>query len=199
MKITYTPNPLFIKIELDENEKKELWYKIKVKELEELIFDAHFHLQEGKYFDLEDAKKTVDPNYYIEKNEQTPSDLDKRCDMLLGLYLEELAGGHAGDCTCFPCSCCKCMAEELIGINTIKGLGKHGGSKILGAFGNNNDKTIDEALEHLKNWKPNAENSQYTQYFEKWANDAKHAYEWLLNYKNTHLKNLNQKILNQNN
>ena len=51
MKITYNKNPLFTTVELDENEKKELWYKIKIKEMEELLFSAHFYLEE-KYFDL---------------------------------------------------------------------------------------------------------------------------------------------------
>ena len=33
MKITYNKNPLLTTVELDENEKKELWYKIKIQEM----------------------------------------------------------------------------------------------------------------------------------------------------------------------
>ena len=55
MKITYNKNPLLTTVELDENEKKELWYKIKIKEMVEILFSAHFYLEE-KYYNLQKAK-----------------------------------------------------------------------------------------------------------------------------------------------
>lgn len=194
MKITYHKNPLYSTTELDEHEKKELWYKIKIEQMDDLLFSAHFHL-EGQYFNLETAKKAVDPDYYIAEDDEI-SPLDKRCDDLLAYYISELQGVHLGDCTCVACSCGKCHAESLIGIDTIKGLGKHSASKIDGAFGSNNEKTIDEAIASLANYEPSPPSNPeaweklggYEQYIPRWKAEAKQAHDWLVNYKNTYLK-----------
>lgn len=197
MKITYNKNPLFTTIDLDENDKKELWYKIKVAELEELLSSTHFYLEEGKYFNLERARKEADPEYYC-TDEKSP--LDKRCDELLEHYVSELQSRHIGDCTCLACSCSKCHAESLVGIDTIPGLGKHSAHKIDGAFGKHNEKTIDEAIDSLANYdpKPSDPNSDgwkklggYEQYIPRWKAEAKNAHDWLVNYKNEHFKDTN--------
>ncbi len=191
MKITYNKNPLYTTIELDEHEKKELWYKIKVEQLEELIFGAHFHLKEGKYFDLEKARKEVDPEYYC-TDEKSP--LDKRCDELLAYYLDDLQSCHVGDCTCVPCSCSKCHAESLLGIDTIPGLGKHSAYKVDAAFGKDNERSIEEAIAYLANYEPAPPSDPktwekvggYEQHIPRWKAEAKVAHDWLVNYKNTH-------------
>ncbi len=196
MKITYNKNPLWTTIELDESEKKELWYKIKIKEMEELLFDAHFHLEEGNYYDLNQARKAVDPDYYITGNDGDENKIDKRCDEILNYYLSELQSNHVGDCTCVPCSCLKCHAEDLIGIHTTQGLSKHSAHKINVAFGNNNEKTIDEALDYLKNYNPTKglgwekfSQEDFDKHIPRWKSEAKNAYDWLLKYK---LEKLNQ-------
>lgn len=194
MKIIYNKNPLKTVVELDEHEQKEFWYKIKIEEMEELLFEAHFY-SEDKYLDMERVKEAVDPKYYMtEKNEK--SELEKRCDELLEHYLMELRGWHVGDCTCVACSCSKCHAESLLGIDTIKGLGKHSAYKIDAAFGKNNEKTIDEAIDSLANYKPIIADPKvwekvggYERYVPRWTAEAKAAYDWLVEYKNTHFNN----------
>lgn len=194
MQINYNKNPLLTTVELDESDKKELWYKIKIKEMENLLSEAEFCLQEGKFFKIEDARKYVDSTYYENDNGEK-SKLDKRCDMLLATYLEELQNGHSGDCVCYPCSCVKCEAEYLLGIDTIKGLGKHEANQMYSVFGKNNENTIDEAINILKNYKPIVESPErweklggYEQYIPRWTEEAKRAHDWLLNYKNTYFK-----------
>lgn len=189
MKITYNKNPLWTTVELDENEKKELWYKIKIKEMEELLFEASFNLRDGKHYNLEQARKAVDPEYYMTE-EGDENKIDKRCDEMLNYYLSELQSNHVGDCTCVACSCLKCHAEELIGIDTTKGLGKHSAYKIQSAFGIKNERTIDEALEYLKQYNPtkgagweNFSQEDFDKYIPRWKTEANAAYEWLLNYK----------------
>ena len=51
-----------------------------------MLFQAYFHLKDGENFNLDKAKVAVDPNYYLEDN----NELDKRCDLLLEHFLFEL-------------------------------------------------------------------------------------------------------------
>lgn len=203
MKITWHKNPLFTAIELDDHEKEILWHKIRQEELEEIISTAHFTLthhdwwnkniaKEGKQRSLQDtidaAAEELDPDYWCSDEK---SKLDKRTDELHARYLKELTLSHCGDCTCFPMSCPKCHAEVLLGINTIGGLNKYGAHKILAAFGKNNERTFDEALEALRNYDPQppTENLEawakvggWEQHVPRWKKEAQQAYEWLLEY-----------------
>jgi hypothetical protein len=197
MKITYHKNPLYSTVELDEQDKKELWLKIKLEEMEERLFDVHFNLQEGEHFDLESARNSADPEYYC-TDEKSP--IDKRCDQLLEHYITELQSSHCGDCTCVACSCSKCHAESLLGINTTPGLEKHAASKINGAFGKDNVKSIDEAIDYLANYEINPDHytseawkklGGHEQYVPRWMAEAKFAHDWLVNYKNEHFKDSN--------
>lgn len=192
MKITYNKNPLRTTIELDEHEKKELWYKIKINYMEDMLYGAYFHLEDsdGKYFDVDKARKRLDPSFWCTDEK---SKLDEYCDTLLECLLNDLMSTHVGDCTCVACSCTKCQAETLLDINTIPGLGKHSAYKIDSAFGKDNERTIDEALEHLKNptyvrsgtWL-NYPEEDYNKHIPRWQAEAKLAYEWLLKYKEQH-------------
>lgn len=193
MKITYNKNPLYTTIELNDFEKKELWYKIKINEMEDILLEAHFNLTDGKFYDLNKARENLDPDYYLD-DDNKKSNLDKRADLLLEHYLLELQSCHIGDCTCFACGCPKCMAEQMLGINTLKGLNKHSAHKIYVAFGQNNENTIDQALDFLKNYNPvkgpgweNFSQEDFNKYISGWAAEAKLAYDWLIDYKNNYL------------
>jgi len=197
MKITYTPNPLETRIELDEHEKRDLWHKIRFDEMEELLSEVHHILTNLEWFNksikprsLEEAVvevvKVSDPEYYCTDGK---SKLDERCDMLLATYIEELEGGHMGDCTAFPSSCLKCHAEDKIGTSTTAGLDKSAGHSIYSAFNYREDgvwrtRTLAQALEHLRTYQPRV--AGYEAYEEKWDATAKRAYAWLLNYSATH-------------
>lgn len=170
-------------VELDEYEKKEFWYKIKIKEMEELLLEVHFYTEYST--DMKKVAEAVNPEYYMDEQNKK-SRLDARCDELLLHYLENLKGWHVGDCTCIPCSCSKCHAEDILGINTIKGLGKHAAHKVNAAFGEDNERTIDEAIERLGNYEPVLK-KEYEQFQPRWSEEAKNAYDWLVLYKNTYL------------
>lgn len=200
MKITYTPNPLNTIIELDEHEQKELWYKIKVNEMEEMLSMAEHYVTE-KYLNLDEAREQLDSSYYF-ADDSGKSKLDERCDTLLEHFLQELKSNHIGDCTCIACSCSKCHAESILGIDTIPGLSKYTGHNIRNAFiikvgDKYESRTLDEALEKLSKFEIDPENYNteswkkiggYEQYLPKWQKDQEIAYQWLLNYKNQHFK-----------
>lgn len=194
MKFTYTPNPLNIIVELTDHEREILWYKVKVEELEESLSSAYFHLRDGKYFNLETARKDLDLEYFLNEDENGISGIDKRVNMLVNdYYIPELRCEHAGDCTCFPCSCTKCHVESLLGIDTTPGLGKHMARKIRGAFVYKDcdtwkERTMDEALELLNNYNPKADWEGWEAYAPRWKEEAKTAYEWLVNYNETFIK-----------
>lgn len=190
MKITYTPNPLNTIVELDLHEVEALRMKIKIDELEELLYDAHFHLKPGTYYDLAKATSSLDPNYWCQDGQ---SKLDERVEELLTHYVEELVRPHCGDCICFACSCSKCHAETLLKINTIPGLGKYSASRIETAFKDN--RTIDQAIEHLRTYNPvRPKGSGWDkfppEYFDshvpRWLSEAKAAYKWLSAYNLQH-------------
>lgn len=194
MKIIYNKNPLLTTIELDDFEKKEFWYQIKLKEMEELLYGAHCYVEDSKYQNIDKVKKYVDPSYY--SSEDGKSALDERCDELLEMFLSDLKNTHVGDCTCVPCSCTKCYAESILGVDTIKGLSKYSASKINSAFGKKNENSIEQALDNLLNYEPviSAEEKErwdkvggYEQHIPRWKTEAKNAYDWLLQYKKEYL------------
>lgn len=211
MKINYNKNPLCTTIELTEHEKEVFKLKIRIKELEEMIFTGHWTLKHHDWWNktiakdgkdkpvrslqdtMNEAMDELDPNY-IFGDEDGKSKFDKRVDELFDYFMADLESSHMGDCVCFACSCSKCHAEELLGVNTIKGLGKHSAHKIDSAFGPKNEKSLDEVLEHLQNYNPTPPQDMtawdkvggWAQHLPRWKDEARKAYDWLLAYKNEH-------------
>jgi hypothetical protein len=190
MKIIYQDNPLSTIIELTESEKRELWLKIKISELEYLLESAWFEATNKKP-DIEAIKNDLDIDYWCSDDEK--SKLDNRVDEMFDWYLDDLKGIHCGDCTCVPSSCSKCHVEQLLGIDTIEGLPKHSASSIEYAF--REFKTIDEAIESLENYVPDKSKGGWnTESDERWNHFVpifiKHANEaaaWLKHYKSEKL------------
>lgn len=206
MNIVYNQNPLRTQVLLDEHEKKEFWYKIKVEELQETIISAYFGLDEDKtYFNIDEARTELDPEYFCpdwtdsaKKGEK--SKLDQRVDKLFQYYIADLEQNpHCGDCTCVPCSCSKCRAEDILGIDTIAGLGKHEGHKIWSVFwrGHNQpDRTLDEVLEIIdKPYSPckgpawnGVSNEEFERHIPRWKTEHENAVIWLKTYRDKHFR-----------
>lgn len=206
MEIIWADNPLRTVVKLDEREKKELWYKLKVEELQEMIHSAYFALTHVEWSNknikpttMEDAVKEavsdLDPEYWCSDDK---SKLDQRIDEMHAYYVADLQGWHIGDCTCVACSCTKCHAEGLLGIDTIKGLGKHSAHKVDGAFRVGEDRklncTIDEALEKLRHpkYEPPTDPERlkawggvggYEKHIPRWKEENAHAITWLETYR----------------
>lgn len=189
MKITYNENPLHTRVELDETEKLALWHKIKYEDLiENLLIEAHFCLKQG---DIKRAKEAVDPKYYLADSDNEKTQLDKNVDELLEYYILALNSGHAGDCTCVPASCAKCHAESLLGIDTIKGLGKHLAHKINSAI--EKEGTLEGAIAYLENYQPvktsiwdKISYINFKSHIPRWKSEAADAAMWLRNYRDEH-------------
>jgi len=208
MKITWTPNPLNTIIELDEHELEVLKLKLKIEAYEEMIFSAHWDLTRtaeylagmGSPKTVEEAHagaiKELDPAYWCDDDNK----LDKRIDELLEHYVAELKSPHIGDCTCFAMSCSKCHVEDMLGINTIKGLGKHPGHKVQGAFSNGRngdvwlpEASLDEAIERLAGYDPKPTSSSgwdkvggFEAHIPRWKEEAAQAHAWLVSYRDQH-------------
>ena len=211
MKIIWQPNPLKTIVELDEADKRALRLKLEVEELKEIISSAHFALDPNhrewvmKHASVKpteepavEALRILDLSYVRGDTERGGKKFDAYLDERLDYCVKALTEAHEGDCTCFPCSCEKCWAESLVGIDTTPGLGKHPGNYIQSAFRlrapDCHEPTIDEALEYLRDYKPikgkgweKYTDEQFQSHVPRWTADAKRAYEWLLNYKATKL------------
>lgn len=159
MKITYAQNPLCSTIELSDTEKKEFWYKLKIEELLQNMSQADFTFSHNEWFNkairprsieetIAEARKHLDYEYHYGPDDGSKSKLDTRIDLLHTVYLEELMSSHAGDCVCFACSCEKCRAEGMLGIDTIKGLGKHQGNWVFSQF--RDKETLAEVIADLE-------------------------------------------------
>lgn len=130
MEIIWHPNPLRTRVVLDDRDKTLIKANLRIEELEE-------HLSSISFL----SKYRNDPDKAERLEKLLPYDAwcyDEESEFVKRRFqwvVEELeTGTHCGDCTCMPASCGKCHAEELLGINTIKGIGKHELYKIDGLF-----------------------------------------------------------------
>jgi len=190
MQIIYKENPLETVIELSAHEKEILWYKVKCDELLlEHIMSAELRLREGEYFNLKEAREYLDSKYFFDKNgmESMDSGINKRATELQKHYIDQLRASHIGDCTCQPCSCSKCAAEEYLGIDTIFNLGKHPGHYIEVAFSRDKKRNIHEAIEWLRDYKAHADWEGWEAHAERWKQEASDAHDWLVKYRDEHI------------
>lgn len=83
-----------------------------------------------------------------------------------------------GDCTKVPCSCTKCQAEDILGINTTEGLKSL--YYIAGAFEKN--ATLEEAIDFLKT-EPEYTEDWHKPYIGSWTKGRLSALESLIEYR----------------
>jgi len=122
----------------------------------------------------------------IKDDEWTENEAEERLDDILRESLKALKSSHDGDCVCSPCTCFKCLAEDLLGIDTLEPFpGKHQLNHIFSVFLGENI-TIDQALEKLKNYEPHATWSGWEAHAERWKREASEAYEYLIKYRKKH-------------
>lgn len=181
MKIRLAHNPLASTVELDEGDLRALRLRLEIEDLEERLVGVSLRLREGgQLFDLAKAREESDCSFM---DEPLASARAARFDQMAELYRSELMGVHSGDCTCVACSCMKCHAEALVGVDTLGKVGKHELHKIEGAFGGESPaRTAEEAAAkldipmvateewhapHLARW--NAEREQAARYMREHA------------------------------
>jgi hypothetical protein len=167
-KITYTSNPLNSVIELDQNQKREFYQLVKNYELKDIIYAIRYRLKE----------KIPDTDDIIRLCKLSKS--DEYVNQLYESLLDSLDDGHYGDCICVCCSCTKCMAEELLGINTIAGLEPHSANWISCSF--SNGETLDEAIEYLKEPLTRKQDIKQSDY-DRWSKERVDALHWLIEYR----------------
>lgn len=188
MKIHWNENPLKSTVELNNRDREHILAHIQIEAYEEILCDLDLWLQQ---------KIKTDDEPTLEKVHEKIRGWGEICNMTIEhedvrAYEEYLQMSHGGDCTCIPCACVKCLAEEALGISTIEGLGKHSASKIMGAF--SDDRTIDEAIERLEK-KPSYEKpeawkgftqEEYEKHIPRWEREREAAAKWLKTYKEDH-------------
>lgn len=135
-------DPLSTQVILDERAQREFALKVALLALEDLLLEVHVQLEHGEvdrakatvgqYLEFETKGQPADGSYsyweaFAEKNS-------------LSSFKDALSDTHGGDCTCVPCSCIKCHAEDIAEVDTLPGLGKHAtrllASALAGRFPN---------------------------------------------------------------
>jgi hypothetical protein len=199
LKILWAQNPLLTVVELDEFDKEILWHRLKIERLEGCLAQGHFGLTvkfnewrkstcNGWSLDVavDEALRDMGYDYVCGDTQRNGKSFDVEIDELTEACVAELAMGHSGDCTCVPCSCDKCHAETLVGVNTINGLGKHEASYIAGAF--ESQRTLDEAVAHLTDYEPKNVPEWGLPHVDRWREETRRAHEWLLAYRRDHFE-----------
>ena len=116
-----------------------------------------------------------------------PEDVEMILQREAGRCEKDLLDIHCGDCTCVPAPCSKCHAEGMLGVDTIKGLGKHPGHKVQSIFWKG--ATLGQVIQKLdtepitptwgipKDWAP---------HMERWEQERHDAVQWLRAYQQEH-------------
>ena len=188
MKINWQPNPFWTTVELDERDKQMILVSYQNEKYSDLLCELNMRLRG----DFRDPPLT-DIEVIKEKANKWAEIYNLEVDSpLIADYISYIDDQHCGDCICVPCSCVRCWIESWLGIDTLKGLGKHEASNVLGAFGKDGKKTIDEAIATLEAdneyIKPDTwpDSVGYEIHIPRWESERKRAIEWLKKYKEQH-------------
>ena len=190
MKISWNPNPFFSTLELDDRDEQLLLVAYQNEEYAQLLIELDWGFT-GKYGSRELFTSLDQPAKIIEKwqsicNLEVSSPEIQR-------YIAFAGDMHMGDCICVPCTCVRCLAEEMLGVSTLEGLGKHLAHKVYGAFGTQT--CINAALDNLlkpytyEKRSPGYDNytrESYEGLCTRWNKERKQAHIWLSNYKQKH-------------
>lgn len=186
MQVTYTENPLETLVELDKRDRQILRLKLTIEELQETLGSSLVEL-ENKDADLSGIRNSLEwSNWCGTKFE---ADITERLESLMNV----LRSSHVGDCTCVPCSCSKCQAENHLGINTIQGLGKHQASYIYAAFDTEPTPSAREVIAKLESYQPkrsggweNSSQQDFDKHVPRWTDLSHQAAHWLRAYTDKH-------------
>lgn len=151
--VTLTENPLHAKVTLSESAKREFTYRFALKQMEDMAWEVRFRCDEAhKALDPKRALEAVEDFTEFEGHDKYPEGSYEFWEAFankrgLDNYIHALNEEHGGDCTAVACSCIRCWAESLAGLNTFKG-GKHMGASISGMFAKkSNNPQVLEAIQ----------------------------------------------------
>ena len=188
MEIRWAPNPLKTAVVLNDNDRAWFRERLMCEELRSRICDAYFELTSTPgtpitSTQLEKVLRALDLNYALGDSGEIDETIDRR----LALYEAALSGEHNGDCVSEASTCTKCCAEEVLGVDTIQGLGREA-VYINSAF--KNGETFEGAIAWLTNytprmperWRSVRNEKDFAEWAPKWTESAKRALEWLRAY-----------------
>lgn len=181
MKIVWAENPLKSSVILNKQDESYLKTAIESDLLKWMIVGTEYWLKES---DKYEPRVLIS---FIENEIRDFNNIEDLVEERFTEYSKILQDGysHLGDCTYQACTCSKCLAEDLLNINTIEGLNPAQAYRIDCAFKDANN--IDQAILNLKNYNPKGPGFE-EYYYEIWKNEAAKAHDWLVSYKNNQLR-----------
>jgi hypothetical protein len=176
MKITWAPNPLSTTVELDKTEKQVLRARLEIEDLEERLVGVNVHLSDSTPEGIAKANEEANLDFMDGEPKRRR---DERLDLMARHCAEELMGEHCGDCTCVPMSCMKCYAEQMMRVDTLGPIGKHELSAISEAFRQDSVETTAQAISHMENNPPLADEAWKIPHIERWTAERDNAIAYL--------------------
>jgi len=189
MEVLWHENPLRTSIKLTDDEKEVYRLRVSIDEMRDAIWTARFYLDGSKdYYDVGKARRELNV-------------IDGNGELVESPYewmMTELARGvHVGDCTCLPSSCGKCHAESVLGVDTIRGLGKHEAARLqslFGGYGGAPERGISEVIQMLTEQigQPFAKPEKWPdkvgweKHIPRWTEETRRALRWLTEYRDAH-------------
>lgn len=137
--ITLTENPLQSKVTMTESARREFVLRFALKQMEDIAWEVKFRNDEqSSSFKPERAADAVTTFTEFEGHDVYPENSFSFWEAFgkknhLDSYIHALNEEHGGDCTAVACSCIRCWAESLAGIDTCPG-GKHMNARIAALF-----------------------------------------------------------------
>jgi hypothetical protein len=189
MNIIWNENPFNTSVELDDRDKTYLLLSYQTERFADIFCDVNLRIKA----EIGSGEITVDE---IEKKISKWGDiynLTIDSDEIKEL-VSYLNSGHCGDCICVACTCMNCYVQEYLGIDTLKGLGKHSAHKVIAAFDQVKTNSIDDAIEYLSKkpeyikgeaWKNHSQES-YEKHIPRWETERLQGIKWLKLYKEKH-------------
>lgn len=137
--VTLTENPLHSKVTMTESARREYVLRFALKQMEDMAWEIKFRSDDqSTAYNPKRATDAVSAFTEFEGHDVYPENSFEFWEAYgikhhLDHYLHALNEEHGGDCTAVACSCTRCWAESLAGIDTLPG-GKQLNASIAAKF-----------------------------------------------------------------
>ena len=122
-----TSHPLLTEVQLDDRAKREFTLLFALRQMEDKMWEISHDLDNGDYAGARDEVSRFTSSSMHDGEHTSNYNYWERYSNLhhVNYYLDAIVNDpHEGDCTAIACSCVRCHAEQILDVDTTRGLGK---------------------------------------------------------------------------